>query len=128
MANTPGALLKKLINARNAVAVANEVLKSKKEKYNELADQMIKHLQEANITITGSSAVATASLRETVVASVVDWEQFYRYIHRYKNYQLLQKRVSDGVYREIMETRKNKDIPGTKAFTKIALSLRIGGK
>lgn len=128
MADKKGALLKKLIDARNNIRVADEVVKKHKEEYDRLAQQMIELMQEDGITMTGDKEVATASIRKTVVAQVTDWEKFYRYISRNKAYFLLQKRVSDVAYREILEDRRNKNIPGTEPFTKIGLNLRISSK
>jgi len=128
MNNKIGTLLKQLIKARNEIRAADEIIKHKKEKYTELADKMITALQDAGITMTGDKAVATASIKETKIAKVTDWEQFYRYIHRNKNYSLLQKRVSDVAYRELMEGRKNRNIPGSEIFTKVTLNLRVSTK
>jgi len=124
MADKKGPLLKKLISKRNEIRAADEVVKKYKEEYDTLAQQMIEIMQAEETTSTGSD-VASASLRFTKVAQVTDWEKFYRYISRNKAFFLLQKRVSDLAYRELLEDRKGRDIPGTEPFVKIGLNLRV---
>jgi len=128
MADKQGALLKRLINARNEIRVADEVLKKKKEAYDALAETMIAMLQDAGTTMTGDKEVATATLRKTVVAQVTDWDKFYRYVSRNKAFFLLQRRVADKAWRETLELRKGRDIPGTEPFTKVGLNLRVAPK
>lgn len=127
MADKKGALLKKLITARNNIRAADEVVKKYKEAYDALAMQMLELLQEDGVNTTGSD-IATASIRKTVVAQVTDWEKFYRYISKNKAFFLLQKRVADVAFREILEDRKGRNIPGTEPFTKVGLNLRISNK
>lgn len=127
MADKKGALLKRLINARNDIRVADEVVKKHKEKYDNLAQQMLELMAIDGVTSTGSDD-ASCSVRKTVVAQVTDWEKFYRYIKKNNAFFLLQKRVGDVAYRETLEERKGRDIPGTEPFTKIGLNLRTGKK
>ena len=128
MADKKGTLLTKLINARNEIRAAEEVVKKHKETYDRLADKMLEQMQADGVTMTGDKAVATATIQKSVVAQVTDWEKFYRYVSRNKAFFLLHKRVSDPAYREILESRRGKDIPGTEPFTKVKLGLRVATK
>lgn len=67
---------------------------------------------------------ASVSVGEATVASVTDWDALWTYISKTKNYQLVQKRVSDLAWRELMGLSKGKGVPGTEAFTKKKLTLR----
>lgn len=126
MADKKGALLKRLINARNDLRAAEEVAKKKKEAYDILAQQMIDQLDADGTTMTGDKDVATASITDTVVAQVVDWDKFYRYISKNKAFYLLQRRVADKAWREeVIDQRKGRLIPGTEKFTKRRLNLRV---
>lgn len=127
MPDKKGALLKKLIAARNNIRTADEVVKKHKEVYDNLALQMLALLKEDGVSSTGND-VASCSIRKTTVAQVTDWEKFYRYVSRNKAFFLLQRRVSDAAYRETLEERRGRDIPGTEPFTKIGLNLRISNK
>lgn len=66
----------------------------------------------------------SVSLGETIVANVKDWATFHAYIAKTKHFHLLQRRVSDLAWRELMEKNGAKGVPGTEAFTKKKLNLR----
>ena len=126
MADKKGALLQRLINARNDLRAAEEVAKKKKEVYDNLAQKMIDQLTEDGTTMTGDKSVATASIVDTVVAQVTDWDKFYRYVSKNKAFYLLQRRVADKAWREeVDDQRKGRLIPGTEKFVKRRLNLRV---
>lgn len=65
---------------------------------------------------------ASVSISETVVANVEDWDAFLAWIYKNKAGHLLQRRVSDPAWREMVEIKKA--VPGTQPFTKKRLNLR----
>lgn len=65
---------------------------------------------------------ASVSVGNTVVANVQDWDALWGYITKTKNFQLVQKRVADAAYRELLEMGRT--IPGVSPFTKRRLNLR----
>lgn len=65
---------------------------------------------------------AGVSISKNVVANVEDWDKFWGFISKTKNYQLVQRRVSDPAYRELMEMGTK--IPGVLPFTKTRLNVR----
>lgn len=65
---------------------------------------------------------ASCSISVSVVANVTDWDSFYEYIRKNKFFHLLQRRVSDPSYRELLEAGKK--VPGVEPFTKKRLNLR----
>ncbi len=67
--------------------------------------------------------LATASLDETVTASIEDPKRFWRWVKTYDKQYLVQNRVSLPAYREEMESRKE-EIPGLVSFTKRTIGLR----
>jgi len=69
--------------------------------------------------------LGTVSLKETLIAHVLDWDKVYNYILRNKAFHLMQKRISDGAFRELLENRKGKNIPGIDKFNKKGINLRI---
>lgn len=69
-----------------------------------------------------SGTVGTVSITSSTVANVTDWDAFWAYIHKMKYGHLLQRRVSDPAYRELLEAGKK--VPGTEPFTKKRLNLR----
>lgn len=72
---------------------------------------------EKSATKTG-----TVSLGTSTIAQVTDWDAFLTYIYKNKYGHLLQRRVSDPAWRELVE--QGKKVPGTTAFTKKRLSYR----
>lgn len=64
----------------------------------------------------------SVSITENVVANVTDWEAFWAYVHKMKYGHLLQRRVSDPAYRELLE--QGKKPPGVEPFVKKRLNLR----
>lgn len=69
-----------------------------------------------------SGALATVSISTNTVAQVEDWEAFWTFIHKKKYGHLLQRRVSDPAYRELLE--QGVSVPGVSPFSKQRLNLR----
>lgn len=64
---------------------------------------------------------ASASFSSAVTAQVEDWPTFLTYVYKNKFGHLLQRRVSDLAYREILESGKK--VPGVQPFIKKRLNL-----
>lgn len=71
-----------------------------------------------------SGKIGTISVKETEVAHVIDWDKVYNYILRSKTFHLMQRRISDGAFREQLKLRKGKRIPGIESFVKRGINLR----
>lgn len=69
-----------------------------------------------------SGVTASVSISTNTVANVVDWDAFWAYIHKMKYGHLIQRRVSDPAYRELLEAGKK--VPGVEPFSKRRLNLR----
>lgn len=65
---------------------------------------------------------AKASISESVVPSVTDWDEFYKFIHRNNYWHLLERRPSVSGCRELFETKGV--IPGVQPFTKRRVNVR----
>jgi len=79
-------------------------------------------LLDAQDTRKAEGKRASVSIGEAVVANVEDWPAFHAYIAKNKFFHLLQKRVSDPGYRELLGL--GKVVPGVSPFTKRTLSVR----
>lgn len=77
---------------------------------------------EANGVDKMTGKHAGVSITSNTVAHVTDWDELWKFILKTKNTQLLQRRVSDPAYRELLEMGKK--VPGAEAFTKKRLNLR----
>ena len=123
MADKKGEIVNNLIQIRNEIRAAEEVVKKLKEDYNNLQEDLLSKMRDDKLEkISGTDG--TASISVTEVANVTDWEKFYRYIARNKAYYMLQKRVADAIYRETLEERSGRAIPGVETFKKVRLNLR----
>ncbi len=63
-------------------------------------------------------------IKETIVANVDDWELFYEWLYQTKSGHMLERRVANIAFREMMEL--GEDVPGLEPFTKKTISLTKG--
>lgn len=90
-------------------------------KISELEQQLIERLDAEGLDrATGSKA--TVSVSTNTVANVTDWDAFWQFILKNKYTHLLQRRVSDPAYRELLE--QGKKVPGVEPFLKRRLNVR----
>lgn len=87
----------------------------------DLDSEILESLQQSGIEKT-STKHGTVSISTSTVAQVEDWDAFLAYVYRHKYGHLLQRRVSDPAWRELIE--QGKKVPGTTAFTKKRLNYR----
>lgn len=69
-----------------------------------------------------SGTKASLSIGAAITANVVDWDAFGAYIIKSKYLHLLQRRVSDPAFRELLEGGKK--VPGVEPFVKKRLNVR----
>lgn len=95
--------------------------KEVEEKIKEIEESLMERLGKEGLEkATGTKA--SVSITSTVTADVQDWDAFYPYIAKNKFWHLLQRRVSDPSYRELLE--QGKKVPGVVPFTKRRINLR----
>lgn len=118
-----GDMIDNLHNIRERIRVLNKQVDDLTAQRDVLTLKIIEML-DAMGTDQSRTDKATASITETVVANVDDWDAVNRYISRNKAFYLYERRISSAAYRELLESRKGKPIPGITPFTKRTLSLR----
>lgn len=118
---TLGSLIDKLWAQREAKRVAEAEVKKIEALIEPLEVAVMERLDEQGLDKANGRA-ASVSMSTNTIANVEDWEAFWAYIIKNKYTQMLQKRVSDPAYRELLEMGKN--IPGVKPFSKRRLNLR----
>lgn len=64
---------------------------------------------------------ASCSISPKRVPTVKDWSKLYEYIRKHKAFDLLQRRVHEGAWKERLND--GKVVPGVEAFDVVALSL-----
>lgn len=79
-------------------------------------------LMDAQDTRKAEGKNASASINESTVGTVDDWDAVWTYIAKNKYFHLVQKRLSDPALRELWEM--GKVVPGVQPFKKRTLSVR----
>jgi len=116
-----GSAIDDLWKLREEKRQAEEKVKEIEAKIEALQEVLLEELGKQGLDkATGKNA--SVSVGNTVVANVQDWDALWAYITKTKNFQLVQKRVADAAYRELLETGRT--IPGVSPFTKRRLNLR----
>jgi len=67
---------------------------------------------------------ATASVTETIVPQVEDWDRFVAFVRRYNKFELLERRPSAAAFRELAAQRRDGTVPGLMPYMKRSLSLK----
>lgn len=62
------------------------------------------------------------AVSEQVVGNVDDWDQLYGYITENNAFHLLQRRLGNAAYKEILDSGET--VPGVAPFTKRSINLR----
>lgn len=86
-----------------------------------IEERLMENMEKNGVERT-TGKLGTASITSSVVANVEDWDAFGAYIIKNKLLHLLQRRVSDPAYRELLDAGKK--VPGTQPFNKKRLNLR----
>lgn len=89
--------------------------------YKEVEERVLRRMEEEKSSGV-KSAKASASITLQTVATVEDWKKVDAYIKKTGALHLLQRRIFDAAYREILEGGKK--VPGVSPFTKKRLNLR----
>jgi hypothetical protein len=85
-------MIKKLASLKKRKEVAEKKASDLKSEYEELKKDILGAMNKEGLDSVKSSGLSLSSSPQEVV-KVEDWEKFYSYIHKYKAYDLLQKRV-----------------------------------
>ena len=118
---TMGSLIDKMSTLRDQRRVIAEQDKKLKEEYDGLEIQLMEVFDQ-QATRKGEGKKASASVSDSIIPNVVDWDVFYAYILKNKFTHLLQRRPSTEACRELFETKGK--IPGVEPFTKRSINLR----
>jgi hypothetical protein len=120
-APTVGASIDQLWTVREKKRVLESQLKVIEAEIEVLQDSVMTGLEAQGLD-KGTGSKASVSISSSVVADVQDWEAFWAYILKNKYTHLLQRRVSEPAYRELLEAGKR--VAGVMPFNKKRLTLR----
>lgn len=122
MTKNIGAKVNELHDQREKIREVEAKLTGLKKTYSTLADELMDTMEDSGLDqIRGTKA--TLSLKKTDVANVKDWEKVYNYIHRHKAFHLMFRRIADAAFREELELRGKRGIPGIEIFTRRSCGL-----
>lgn len=112
-----------LVEQREKMRTIQKGLDELKAVYDMDVIKILETLDEQGLP-KASGKIGTVSIKETTVAHVLDWDKVYNFILRSKAFHLMQRRISDGAFREQLKIRKGKRIPGVESFVKRGINLR----
>lgn len=116
-----GTTIDDLWQLREEKRQAEEGVKVIEAKMSALEEDLMEQLDKQG-TKAATGTKASASITTAVVANVDDWAAFHAFIAKNKFFHLLQKRVSDPAYRELLDLGKK--VPGVQPFSKKKLNIR----
>lgn len=119
-----GKLIDQLNDAREAKRKHAEVEKQLSAAYSEIEQSIVARLAaEGMDKATGKKA--TASISNVIVANVEDWGKFHAFVKKTGYFHLLQRRVSDPGFRELLEQKGAAAMAkvGVVPFVKVNLNL-----
>jgi hypothetical protein len=83
--------------------------------------ELMLRLDEQGV-VKAATGVGTASITETVLPQVVDWDMLHAHIAETGDFHLLQKRPAAAAFRELHQSGET--IPGIDPYVKREISLR----
>lgn len=116
-----GKTIDKIFSLRKKKAELEAAAKDVEGQIALLDAEVLEALEASGVEKTATKH-GTVSISTSTVAQVTDWDAFLAYIYRNKYGHLLQRRVSDPAWRELVE--QGKKVPGTTGFTKKRLNYR----
>lgn len=116
-----GSTIDTLWQLREDKREAEAVVKVIEAKMEGLEEDLMEKL-DAQGTKAATGTKASASITVATVANVDDWAAFHAFIKKTGHFHLLQKRVSDPAYRELLDM--GKPVPGVQPFSKKKLNIR----
>lgn len=120
-APSTGAIIDQYWAAREEKRRLEDQVKEVGAKLTEIEEQLLERMDADGLEkATGSKA--SASITTSTVADVQDWDALWPYIAKNKLFHMVQRRISDPAYRELLEMGKK--VPGVQPFTKRKLNLR----
>jgi hypothetical protein len=91
------------------------------QKWKNLEEELLTRLDDQGM-LKATVVAGTATITETIVPNVVDWDAVYEHIAATGDFYLLQKRPAAAAFRELHAS--DQTIPGIEPFNKRTISLR----
>lgn len=114
-------LIDEMVRIRDQKRVREEQIKELNKQLSDLQSRFIQSAKAAG-TEYARGSLGSATIVETVVPQIDDWEAVAEWIKEHDALYLLHRRVSSVAWKELQDMGKT--IPGIEPFTKISVSLR----
>ncbi len=117
---TLGACADRLYELKQQRLEIEKVVKAYAAQEKELTEHLILNIDKSDATgVRGN--VANAGIVTKTVATVSDWDKFYKHILKTKDFSLMQRRANDAACRERWEDKQM--IPGVAPYNVLKVSL-----
>ena len=116
-----GKSIDKVFLLRKKKAELEAAMKDVEGQIADLDAEIMEAMHQSGLEKTATK-MGTVSVSTSTVAQVEDWDAFLAYIYKNKYGHLLQRRVSDPAWRELIESGKK--VPGTVPFNKKRVNFR----
>ncbi len=117
-----GTMIDKLYDLKEAHDVTLIASSKAKSKYDDQRDRVINELKSQDLD-GANGTKAKVSLNQTLSATISDYTKFERYVYANKALHLLNKTPNTKAWREILEDRKGRPIPGLSPYNRLSLRL-----
>lgn len=119
---TLGTKIDKLFNLREEIRADKKKLELKEDKLNALKSEVIDALHQEGLE-SSRGRTATVSISTSQEPSVADWDKFYTWMYRNKAAHMMYRRLNPKIFRETLELRKNRAIPGVETYDNVKLNI-----
>jgi hypothetical protein len=116
-----GSLIDEIYDLREQKREIEKEMKEIEAQMADLEARIINLLDADEVTLSRGRR-ASASVTESEVPVVEDWDEFQDYVLRNQALHLLERRASVAAWRELKQA--GEDVPGTRPFIKRKLSIR----
>ena len=114
-------LIDKMVQVRDSKRELEEKIKTLNKTLTGLQERFILSAKAAG-TEYARGALGSATIVETVVPTIEDWDLVAEYIKENDALYLLHRRVSSVAWKELQDM--GEEIPGIEPYTKVSVSLR----
>jgi hypothetical protein len=118
-------IVSSLIEVKNQLADLAKRERELKQRKTELEEELMLKLDELGVDQIRTD-LATISVSEQVVPTVVDWDAFYKFMLENQAPYMMERRASASAFREYLELHEAPP-PGVEAFVKRSISTRKVG-
>lgn len=116
-----GESIDRLYELREQKRDLNTAIKDIDAQFAEIESNVLAMLEEIGVD-SSKSKLASATISESLVPDVEDWDAFENYIIDTRQLYLLQRRCAVVAFRDLLQA--GEEIPGVRPFSKKSLSLR----